>query len=93
MSALISDTIILWAVDQSSPERIRNGVIVIGIGLALLWLTFWSKYFRENAGKVGSSYLGDGNVGSGFTVVATLGMRLAAVLFVVVGILAVVGVL
>lgn len=82
-----------WTIDQSTPERIRNGVIVLGIGLVLLWLTFRSRYFRENIGKVGSSYLGDGNAGSGFTVVVTLSMRLAAVLFVAVGILAVVGVL
>jgi hypothetical protein len=90
---LVPNAITLWSVSQSSPERVRNGVIAIGIGLVLLWLTFRSKYFRENIGNVGSSYLGDGNVGSGFTVIVTLSMRLAAVLFVAAGILAVVGVL
>jgi hypothetical protein len=63
------------------------------MGLALLWLTFRSTFCRENVGKIGSFYIGKSNFGSAFTVVVTIGMRLAAVLFITVGLLAVVGVL
>jgi hypothetical protein len=95
MQVLVLDSRLVWlfAVSQSAPERTRNGIIAILLGIGCIWLTFRSKFFRDNRGKVAEAYLGENKLAALFTWLATAGMRIASVLFVVAGVLAVAGVL